>query len=237
MKRYKANIISSVIAGILICAMLAACGAAENKQLDNLSDSQTDGVSDIQNVDNETVEPDVTEPEDYIPEADIPEIDIVLPANDPEPDVQTEPSEPEAPAEPEENNVPDVLNADIANIIIETASAQLGVPYTSGGSSPETGFDSSGFVYYCVRSAGIDFPRQVSSQLKAGEMISYDDLKPGDVAYFSAEPGESASFCGIYVGGGLIIYSPVPGDNVKTANITTGYWTQRFVCGIRPSIN
>lgn len=253
MKQYKTSIISSIIAGILICGMLAACGAAENQQADNLSDldNQTNTVTDNQPADPETdspeendpdvtdpevTDPEVTDPEVTEPEDDIPEVNVTVPEAD-EPD-STEPDAPESSetTEPEEADKSDVLNSEFANIIVETATAQLGVPFTSGGISPETGFDSSGFVYYCVRAAGIDFPRSTKDQVDAGIKIGYFDLAPGDIAYFSAEPGESASFCGVYVGGGLIIYSPVPGDNVKTANITTNYWTSRFVTGVRPTI-
>lgn len=246
MKQYKASIISSIIAGILICGMLAACGAAEQQSADNLSDAGTpthtfaddkanDPETDAPDIaepevnEPEVAEPEVTEPDTKEPEDDIPEVDVTVPEAD-----GPEVTEPEI-TEPEENNTSDVLDPDLANIIVKTATAQLGVPFTSGGTSPETGFDSSGFAYYCVRAAGIDFPRQTSSQIEAGEKIGYFDLAPGDIAYFSADPGESASFCGVYVGGGLIIYSPVPGDNVKTANITTNYWTSRFVTGIRPA--
>lgn len=241
MKHYKTSVISSIIAGILICGMLAACGAAQKQQDDNLSDNNLpiNNVSDDQkndpenteqedtdpeNTDPEVNDPDTQEPDVTKPEDDVPEIDVTVP----------EPDKPDN-TEPEENNGSDVLDSNIANIIVETATAQLGVPYASGGSSPEKGFDSSGFTYYCVRSAGIDFPRSTKDQVNFGTKIGYSDLAPGDIVYFSNEPGGSASFCGVYVGGGLIIYSPVPDDFVKTANITTNYWTSRFVTGIRPA--
>ena len=242
MKHYKLSIINSAIAGILICAMLAACGAAEQQPGGNLSETgSTPGA-----VDNAADPVTDSQPEDTDEPVTEPDIDVSLPeTSDPE-DTEPEVTEPETTEpevsdpvvkDPEENSSSGVLDSNIANTIIETASAQLGVPYTYGGSTPEEGFDSSGFTYYCVRSAGIDFPRMLKDQLDAGEKIAYSDLTPGDIAYFAAEAGKSASFCGVYVGGGLIIYSPVPDQNVKTANITTNYWTTRFVTGIRPSVN
>ena len=132
---------------------------------------------------------------------------------------------------PEDAEVPEAADR---QAIVDEAAAQLGVPYKSGGSSPEDGFDSSGFVFYCMNSAGYSFPRQIKKQLEAGERIAYNDLAVGDAVYFSEDEGGEASFCGIYAGGGLLIYSPVPDDFVKTANITTNYWTSRFVTGIRP---
>lgn len=124
-------------------------------------------------------------------------------------------------------------NENVAQIIVSAATDQLGTPYRSGGASPEKGFDSTGFTYYCVNQAGIKFPRNLKDQLESGLRIPYEELQAGDIVYFSAEAGGEATFCGVYVGGGLIIYSPVPDDFVKTANITTNYWTTHFVTGLR----
>ena len=237
MKKCKLSIINSIIAGILICAMLAACGAAEKQNSEITKDQTTAGsvpaISDVAPGE-ATTEPEQTlPPETEAPVTDEPEVT--------EPEV-TEPAvtEPEV-TEPEVTEpaevVSEALPVHIAQTIIDTAAAQLGVKFESGGSSPEKGFDASGLVYYCVTVAGIDFPRLVKDQVEAGEKIAYSDLSSGDIVYFSAEPGEEASFCGIYAGGGLIVYAPKPGEAVKTANITTGYWTSRFVTGIRPSVN
>ena len=229
MKKCKLSIINSIIAGILICAMLAACGAAEKQNSEITKDQTTAGsvpaISDVAPGE-ATTEPEQTLP----PETEAPEPEVTEPATT-EPEV----TEPEV-TEPAEV-VSEALPVHIAQTIIDTAAAQLGVKFESGGSSPEKGFDSSGLVYYCVTAAGIDFPRLVKDQVEAGEKIAYSDLSSGDIVYFSAEPGEEASFCGIYAGGGLIVYAPKPGEAVKTANITTGYWTSRFVTGIRPSVN
>ncbi len=125
------------------------------------------------------------------------------------------------------------MMVDYSQKIVDTAIAQLGVPFEMGGSSPEEGFDAPGLTYYCVNKAGIEFPRSIAGQLEAGKKIAYDGLAAGDLVYFAHEIGGEAKFCGVYVGGGLIIYSPVPDEFVKTANITTNYWVSHFVTGLR----
>ena len=226
MKSTKLSIVNSVVAGILICAMLAACGAVEKQ-----SAAFSDGGSNL------PVSEDMTEsaapetqpaPSEEMPETEAPVTEAE--ASEPSEISEPEPAEPEP--EPEEEPV--FSESDAASIVVDTAAGLLGYPYKSGGSSPDEGFDSSGFTYYCMRAAGVDFPRQISDQLESGIKIAYQDLMPGDAVYFSHEPGEEAGFCGIYLGGGLIIYSPVPDEFVKTSNITTNYWTSRFVTGIRP---
>ena len=124
-------------------------------------------------------------------------------------------------------------NEQTAQLIVAIATEQLGTPFKSGGDSPDEGFDSTGFTYYCANEAGVEFPRSIKDQLNSGAWVGFNELKAGDIVYFSAEVGGNATFCGVYVGGGLIIYSPVPDDFVKTANITTNYWTTHFVTGLR----
>ena len=78
----------------------------------------------------------------------------------------------------------------------------------------------------------ISCPRQISGQLEWGSTAGIEDIKAGDVLYFSDEPGEEASFGGIYAGSGIMIYSPYPGEKVKTADITAHYWQMRFVTAL-----
>lgn len=119
------------------------------------------------------------------------------------------------------------------NPIVKTAEALMGIEFAQGGASPSEGFDNSGFIYYVLRENGyIGCPRQISGQLDWGENVDFDEIKAGDVAYFSAEPGAEASFGGIYAGNGIMIYSPYPGERVKTADITAPYWQSRFVTAL-----
>lgn len=119
------------------------------------------------------------------------------------------------------------------NPIVKTAEALLGIDFAIDGASPSEGFDNSGFIYYVLRENGyISCPRQISGQLEWGENTDYSNMKAGDVAYFSEEPGGEASFGGIYTGGGTLIYAPYPGEKVKSVDITTTYWQERFAAAL-----
>lgn len=206
------RVISALIAGIMIVALLAACGEIEKAK--SIIDPEPPTTSDT--------EPNATEA-----------LPIEQVSN--QPDVSEAPAETQESEQEEEATVTDnsEIYAERAKTIVDTAIAQLGTPFEMGGDSPEEGFDSTGFTYYCVRQAGLKFPRQLEDQLGFGEKIGYDQMAAGDIVYFSAEVGGEASFCGVYVGGGMIIYSPTPDDFVKTANITTNYWVTHFVTGLR----
>ena len=122
---------------------------------------------------------------------------------------------------------------DHSNEIVMTAEGLIGIEFAVNGDSPAEGFDNSGFIYYVLRENGyISCPRNISEQLEWGENTDYEGIKAGDVVYFSDEPGGDASFGGIYAGNGIMIYSPYPGETVKTADITAEYWKSRFVTAL-----
>lgn len=127
--------------------------------------------------------------------------------------------------------VPDPVDQN--NGVVQTAESLLGTPFADNGSTPDEGFDNSGFIYYVLRENGfINCPRLLQDQAAMGSNIGYDDLKSGDLAFFCTENSGNPDYGGIYIGDGKLIYSPMPGQTVKTADITTDYWRNAFVTGV-----
>ena len=141
-----------------------------------------------------------------------------------------------APESTTEESVPEttILPEDYEHEIVKTAEGLIGIDFSEGGTSPGEGFDNSGFIYYVLRKCGyVGCPRQIGEQVEWGENVSFEELKPGDVVYFSTDPGTNrAEFGGIYAGGGIMIYSPYPGEKVKKSDITTNYWVSRFAAAL-----
>ena len=95
-----------------------------------------------------------------------------------------------------------------ASRVLSTASKYLGVPYTWGGNTPESGFDCSGFTKYVFAKQGISLPRTSRDQARSGRAVAVDfgAMAPGDLMFF-AEPNEAISHVAMYVGDGEIIQS------------------------------
>lgn len=226
MKKIHWQVTLAILAGVSIVMALAACGKiVENEKLgdDPFVFEQVETVTPLEdgNSSQEPVTENVTAAESETTQG--------AEKTDNE-DFFSDQEEPEV---SEETEKAFEYDEELAKRVIEIATEQLGVPFKMGGDSPDEGFDSSGFAYFCLNEAGIKFPRSIKDQLDSGAWVLYSELLPGDIVYFAAEVGEKATFCGVYVGGGLMIYSPVPDDFVKTANITTNYWTTHFVTGLR----
>ncbi|MBR6555904.1 MAG: C40 family peptidase [Clostridia bacterium] len=114
--------------------------------------------------------------------------------------------------------------------ILDLAHAQLGVPYVWGGTTRK-GFDCGGLIYYVFRNLGYtDFPR--TKQWTAGTKVTYKQLVPGDLVYFSNN-GAGAGHVGLYVGDGMFIHAPSPGKKVQYTTMSSGYYRNHFLYGAR----
>ena len=110
--------------------------------------------------------------------------------------------------------------------IYEEAKKYVGMPYVWGGSTPETGFDCSGYVCWVYNQNGYDVGRTTANGLwNKSQHISEAEAKPGDLVFFKGTydtPGMSHT--GIYLGNGMMVSA---GDPIKYANIHLSYWEKR----------
>ena len=111
---------------------------------------------------------------------------------------------------------------------IDQAMDLLGIRYRRGGSSPEAGFDCSGFVSHVFREGlGLILPRSSREMSKAGEVVNRDELRPGDLVFFNTMRN-AFSHVGIYLGDNQFVHAPRSGGRVRIEDIRDGYWMKRF---------
>ncbi len=119
---------------------------------------------------------------------------------------------------------------DTASDLVISAMNFLGVPYRRGGTSPEQGFDCSGFTRHIFeRSLGLVLPRRADEQAHDSSLlkVTREDLKPGDLVFFNTMR-RAFSHVGIYVGEGKFIHSPRAGGQVRVEDMREAYWAKRF---------
>ena len=114
--------------------------------------------------------------------------------------------------------------------IAKSAYDMLGKSFTEGGYSAETGFDNSGLIYYALTSNGVDCPRGLTAQKEMGTEIALEKLEKGDIVFI--KDGDSF-FGGIYTGDDTIVFSPYPGQKVRTASMKSVYYTDNFLKAVR----
>lgn len=115
-----------------------------------------------------------------------------------------------------------------AQDLLLSAMSLIGVKYTWGGNTPESGLDCSGFIRYVFQnSMNLTLPRTAFEMAQTGKTIDKTDLKPGDLVFFNTL-GRTFSHVGIYLGDNRFIHSPRAGRSVEVANMGQSYWTKRF---------
>ena len=121
-----------------------------------------------------------------------------------------------------------LTNSEFA-VIYKEAQKYVGTPYVWGGSTPETGFDCSGYVCWVYNQNGYNVGRTTANGLwNKSQHISEAEAKPGDLVFFEGTydtPGKS--HVGIYLGNGMMVSA---GDPIKYANIHSSYW-QKYLSG------
>ena len=133
----------------------------------------------------------------------------------------TAPAPAPAPAPP-----PPPPNLTGAAAAIAAAKSVLGVRYTYGGATPETGFDCSGLTMWSWAHAGVSLPHSSAAQYASLPHVSRSDLQPGDLVFFYSP----ISHVGMYLGGGSMIHPPHTGSVVQIVPV---YW-QYFTGAARP---
>lgn len=112
--------------------------------------------------------------------------------------------------------------------LTEYALSLSGTPYKYGGTSPDSGFDCSGFVGHVYRQKlGKSLPRSSREISRIGVALKPDALRPGDLVFYNTL-NKSYSHVGIYLGDEQFIHSPSSGKSVSIVNMKETYWRKRY---------
>jgi cell wall-associated NlpC family hydrolase len=100
----------------------------------------------------------------------------------------------------------------------------VGVPYQWGGTSPSSGFDCSGLVYWAYGRLGIAVPHSSYALYHEGRGVARSRMKAGDVLIFSG-----LGHVGLYVGRGRMVHAPHSGALVEIVRLGNSSYGSRIV--------
>lgn len=119
-------------------------------------------------------------------------------------------------------------SVDYRALAAKEALVKVGIHYRYGGSSPAEGFDCSGLVAHVFERAwGISIPRSTAGQRSVGHAVKRGSLQPGDLVFYNTR-NRPYSHVGIYLGDGIFVHAPRPGQRVRIENMDNSYWRARF---------
>jgi len=117
---------------------------------------------------------------------------------------------------------------DMGAIAARTAERFVGIPYRWGGDNVVEGMDCSGFVRAVYNLCGVSIPRTSREQYTAGDQVSRDDLRDGDLVFFGSSE-DKINHVGIFVGNGKFVHAPRRGEEIKVSSVNDDYFEKRFV--------
>lgn len=109
---------------------------------------------------------------------------------------------------------------------------QIGKPYRWGGTSPRTGFDCSGLVWYAYKDlVKFRIPRTANEMyhLRDARPVDRGELESGDLVFFRTRGRGTADHVGVYVGNGKFIQSPRTGRDIQITSLSEDYWASHYV--------
>lgn len=95
----------------------------------------------------------------------------------------------------------------------------LGLKYVWGATGPKN-YDCSGFTQKIYRDLGISIPRVSRDQAEHGELVSFENLKKGDLIFFDTnrkKPG-TVTHVGIYLGEDNFIHASSSAKKIVICN-------------------
>jgi LysM repeat protein len=112
-------------------------------------------------------------------------------------------------------------------IIDYARSLQDKTVYVYGGKDAPLRTDCSGWVQSIYGKFGIKLPRVSRDQAKVGTPVKFQDMKPGDLMYFSTRADKVITHVGINMGDDYWISNLSTNQDVEVLS-NWGSWTQRY---------
>jgi cell wall-associated NlpC family hydrolase len=103
-----------------------------------------------------------------------------------------------------------------AQIAVNFALDQVGKPYVYDAAGPGS-YDCSGLTMASWAKAGVSLPHNAAAQYAYGTHIAESQLQPGDLLFMYQPIGHVT----IYIGNGLMVSAPQPGENVKVVTVAS----------------
>jgi lipoprotein Spr len=107
------------------------------------------------------------------------------------------------------------------------------VSYVFGRNDPaHLVFDCSSFTKFIIGQYGIHIPWSSRAQSKIGTYVNRNNLRSGDLVFFSVGTPGQVNHVGIYTGNGMFI-SDLPRRGLVVASMNSPHWKSHYITARR----
>ncbi|MEM6268089.1 MAG: C40 family peptidase [Bacteroidota bacterium] len=123
--------------------------------------------------------------------------------------------------------------------VIQEAESYLGTPYRYGGIN-KNGIDCSGLTQKSYSINGVTLPRSAAEQSRFGDRVGRDQLRPGDLVFFSAKNDGNIDHVGLVTevqGEDVTFIHASSSRGVRHDKLNEGYWRNLYKLARRIGVN
>ncbi len=122
------------------------------------------------------------------------------------------------------------------DLVAYARSLQSVTDYVYGGNTPPYSTDCSGWTQHIFKKFGVNLPRVSKEQARTGLPVTFQQLKIGDLMFFSTRADKVITHVGIYMGNDYWISNLNAEKDVQILS-TWGSWSQKyFLWGARQAL-
>ena len=120
---------------------------------------------------------------------------------------------------------------DPVSLVIREAKAYTGVPYKWGGNT-KAGIDCSGLTCAAFKAINIKLPRTADAQALLGRKLDKDEIKPGDLIFFTKDKkSKEVTHVGLVTEvkkGEVYFINATTKRGVMVSGLSEEYWRTRY---------
>lgn len=120
--------------------------------------------------------------------------------------------------------------------IVDYSRTFIGIPYTSAGKQPSTGFDCSGFTNYVMSTYGVALAASARQQAQQGNDVPLSQARPGDLIFYQRDSRNGIFHVSLVVentGSSLFVIHSTSSRGIIVEDVLASRYWKEYIHSVR----